>query len=198
VFFVRDFDGEYDDAEQQAEWFPEGSEVTVKFKDGEVIEGFALKVYDDNAPRFHVIPKEPGNNVSVLVERANAAQIAVGGPLEEKPGAPREGKSEQAPIAVSKEETLGDFYFHTKNYVAALSEYEKAFKGRSDSQRLKKKVAVTTFNVGVHYVKVKDYKRALEYFEKVLRYDPENRDALKKADKLRRILDAQSQQEAKV
>jgi len=197
VFFVKDFEGDYDDKEEHAEWFPEGSEVTVKFKDGEVIEGYALKTYDDNAPRFHLIPKEPGNNISVLVERASVAQMAIGGPLEEE-SAPKEKKSEPARTPVSKEETLGDFYFHTKNYVAALGEYEKAFKQNPGCKRLKKKVAVTTFNVGVHYVKVKDYKRALEYFEEVLRCEPKNRDAEKKADKLRRILAAQSQQEANV
>jgi len=198
VFFVKDFEGNYDDKEEHAEWFPEGHEVTVKFKDGEVIEGYALKAYDDDAPRFHLIPKEPGNNISVLVERTSVSRIAVGGPLEEEAGAPKEEKSKPTRTPVSREETLGDFYFHTKNYVAALGEYEKAFKQDAENKRLKKKVAVTTFNVGVHYVKVKDYKRALECFEEVLRYDPKNRDAERKADKLRRVLATQSEQEAKV
>ena len=198
VFFVRDFDGKYDDKEQHPEWFPEGHEMTVKFKDEEVIEGYALKTYDDDSPRFHLIPKELGNNISVLVERASIAQLALGGPLEQETAAAQEDESERKRLLVSKEETLGDFYFHTKNYFAALSEYDKAFKQSPDSRRLKKKVVVATFNVGVHYVKVKDYRRALEYFEEVLRYEPSNRDATKKADKLRRILATQSKQEAKV
>ncbi len=197
VFFVRDFDGKYSDKEQHQEWFPEGHEMTVKFKDSEVIEGYALKTYDERAPRFHLIPKEPGNNISVLVERGSIAQLALGGSLEPDTGAPSQDESDQTSRAVSKEETLGDFYFHTKNYFAALGEYEKAAQQDPDSRRLKKKVVVTTFNVGVHYVKVKEYKQALDYFEEVLRREPKNRDALRKAEKLRRILEAQSKQEAK-
>ena len=198
VFFVRDFDGKYDDKEQHPEWFPEGSEMTVKFKDGEVIEGYALRTYDENAPRFHLIPKEPGNNISVLVERASVAQLAVGGPLQPETAAVSRDENKQTALAVSKEETLGDFYFHTKNYSVALNEYTKVFKENPDSRRLRRKVAVTTFNVGVHYVKLKDYKRALGYFDEVIRYEPKNRDALRKAEKLRRILAAQAEQEAKV
>jgi len=197
VFFVRDFDGKYSDKEQHQEWFPEGHEMTVKFKDNEVIEGYALKTYDERAPRFHLIPKEPGNNISVLVERQSIAQLALGDSLEPDTAAPSEEESEQTSRAVSKEETLGDFYFHTKNYFAALGEYEKAVQQDPDSRRLKKKVVVTTFNVGVHYVKVKEYKQALDYFEEVLRREPKNRDALRKAEKLRRILAAESKQEAK-
>jgi len=197
VFFVRDFEGKYSDKEQHQEWLPEGHEVTVKFKDNEVIEGYALKTYDDRAPRFHLIPKEPGNNISVLVERENVARLALGGSLEPETAAPSRDESDQTATAVSKEETLGDFYFHTKNYFAALGEYEKALQRDPNSARLKKKVLVTTFNVGVHYVKVKDYKQALEYFEEVLKHEPKNRDALRKAEKLRRILEAESKQEAK-
>jgi tetratricopeptide (TPR) repeat protein len=197
VFFVRDFDGKYDKKQLQTEWHPEGLEIAVKFKDGEVIEGYTLTAYDEGAPRFHLIPREPGNNVSVLVERASSVQIALGGGLE--PESPVVGEGEEAvgqpESPVSKEETLGDFYFHTKNYFAALTEYDKAFKEDPGSRRLRRKVAVSTFNVGVHYVKVKDYKRALQYFDEVLRYEPKNRDARKKIQKLRRIIATESKEE---
>jgi len=199
VFFVRDFDGKFDEKEQFPEWFPEGREMTVKFKDGEVVEGCALKAYDENAPRFHLVPQELGNNISVLVERANVAQVAAGGPLAPEPViTERQQEEARREPPVTKEETLGDFYFHTKNYFAALTEYEKAFKENPDSRRLRKKVAVSTFNIGVHYVKVKDYKRALERFEDVLRYEPKNADALKKVEKLRHIVASESQEQAKV
>ena len=133
----------------------------------------------------------------MLVERESIAQLALGSSLEPDTAAPSQDEIDQTTHAVSKEETLGDFYFHTKNYFAALREYDKAFGQEPDNRRLKKKVVITTFNVGVHYVKVKDYKQALDYFEEVLRHEPKNRDALRKAEKLRRILTAESKQEAK-
>jgi len=199
VFFVRDFDGKFDKKKLQVEWHPEGHEIAVKFNDGEVIEGYTLTAYDENAPRFHLIPREPGNNVSVLVERGSVAQIAVGGGLEQEAFA-EEAEQAAGPDepAVSKEETLGDFYFHTKNYFAALTEYDKAFRENPGHGRLRRKVAVSTFNVGVHYVKVKEYKRALQYFEEVLRYEPKSRDARKKIQKLRRIIAAESAKEVQV
>lgn len=200
VFFVRDFDGKFDDKHLQTEWHPEGHEITVKFKDGEVVEGYALTAYDESAPRFHLIPRKPGNNVSVLIERASVTQLAVGGALEPEThvGESKEEAAGQREAPVSQEETLGDFYFHTKNYFAALTEYDKAFKQDPGDRRLRRKVAVSTFNVGVHYVKVKDYKRALQYFEEVLRYEPKNKDAHKKIQKLRRIIASESKEEAAV
>jgi hypothetical protein len=200
VFFVRDFDGKFDKGGLQTEWHPEGLEIAVKFKDGEVIDGYTLTAYDERVPRFHLIPREPGNNVSVLIERASVAQVAVGGGLEPEASVPEEGEQAAGPAesAVSKEETLGDFYFHTKNYFAALTEYDKAFKEDPGSGRLRRKVAVSTFNVGVHYVKVKDYKRALQYFDEVLKYEPKNREARKKIQKLRRIIASASESKEEV
>jgi tetratricopeptide (TPR) repeat protein len=199
VFFVRDFEGKFDKKQLQAEWHPEGHEITVKFKDGEVIEGYALTAYDENAERFHLIPKKPGNNVSVLVERGSVAQLALGGALEQETYvAESEQAAGQPQARVSTEETLGDFYFYTKNYFTALTEYDKAFKQDPGNPRLRRKVAVSTFNVGVHYIKVKDYKRALQYFEEVLRHEPKNKDARKKIQKLRRIVSTETKEEAKV
>lgn len=199
VFFVRDFDGKFDEKQQHPEWFPEGHEMIVKFKDGEIIEGYALKTYDENAPRFHLIPKEQGNNISVLIERQCVMRLAVGGSLEPDTSlAHDEQVSRRSEDSVSKEETLGDFYFHTKNYFAAFAEYDKAFKQNRDSHRLKRKVAVSMFNIGVHYIKLKDYRKALEYFEEALKHEPKNHNALRKVEKLRRIVATQSKEEATV
>lgn len=71
-------DSERDSRER--EFIPEGHEITVEFKDGDVLEGFALGEYDPMLPRFHVIPKDEKTSafVSVLVERASVERIQVG------------------------------------------------------------------------------------------------------------------------
>lgn len=198
VFFVRDFEGKYDEKKSEQEWVPEGHEVTVKFTDGKVIEGYALKAYDEDAPRFHLIPKETCNNISVLVERANVAQVAAGGTFE--PGVEevqREQEPQRSKPEVRQEETIGDFYFQTKNYTAALAEYEKALKGNLDNERLRKKLVISKYNVGVQYVKIKDYRRALHCFEEVLKLDHDNESARKKVKKLRHIVLQQDREKVK-
>ncbi len=79
VFLVRDFDGTPTVKPAEKEFIPEGHEITVYFKDGEILEGYALGEYSPANKRFHVIPRDPvSNNISVLVERANAAKIELG------------------------------------------------------------------------------------------------------------------------
>lgn len=77
VALVSSFHGEK--AETVREYQPKGSEVSVTFKDGEVLKGFTLKHYDDKDPRFSVIPAAPGDNrISVIVERGAVAHMALG------------------------------------------------------------------------------------------------------------------------
>lgn len=67
-------------ASRETEFIPEGHEITVEFKDGDVLEGFALGEYDPLLPRFHVIPRDEKSSafVSVLVERASVERIQLG------------------------------------------------------------------------------------------------------------------------
>jgi hypothetical protein len=79
VFLLKS-DSESNQSKSESEYIPEGHEITVQFKDGEIIDGFALGEYDPMVPRFHVIPRDEGNNpyVSVLVERAATESIQLG------------------------------------------------------------------------------------------------------------------------
>jgi len=181
VFFVRDFDGKFDPKTIQQEWAPEGSEVTVMFPDGEVIEGFSLVSLDEARERFHMIPKDyKGNNISLIVERANTLRIERGHTAATLAAATRHDEREAAP---SQEETLGDFYFDTKNYAAALPQYEQAFEKRRGSLRLRRKIALTKYNVAVHHIKTKDYETAIGMFKEVLREEPDKRSKLHHAAK---------------
>lgn len=78
VFYVKDFDGRFVPEEITEEFVPEGHEITVKFKDGEVIKGFALH-YDEKKPVFFVdIPDPNDNNYVVLVNRAATEEVTLG------------------------------------------------------------------------------------------------------------------------
>jgi len=55
-----------------------GQEITVRYHDGEILRGYPSGTYRPEQERFWVIPSEPGNNISVLVERSAAASIELG------------------------------------------------------------------------------------------------------------------------
>jgi len=199
VFFVRDFDGKFDPKTVEQEWAPEGSEVTVVFPDGEVIEGFSLVSLDENQPRFHMIPKDyKGNNISLIVERANTSQVHHGH-MAANLAAEARYDGRDAPL--SREETLGDFYFETKNYRAALPQYEEAYNNHRGSTRLRRKVTLTKYNVGVYYIKIKEYRNAIDTFKEVLREEPDphtkfHREAKRKLLKLQRAMSEKSSADA--
>jgi len=191
VFFVKDFEGKFDENLEYSDWAAEGEEVIVTFPDGEVLEGHTLTDYDDRAPRFHVLPNDDsGNNISVLVERANTANVQVGvgaGGLGTKPSVAEPIEYTQAPVG--QDEALGDLYFESRNYSAALAEYEKALRQHPRSRRLRRKVLVGNYNMGVHCIKAKSYAEAKKYFELVLKEDPKHEKALKNSLKLKRMLE---------
>jgi len=73
IFYVKDFDGKPVEEDFHREYVPEGCEITVKFKDGEIVKGFALQ-YDESKPTFFVdIPDPSSNNYCMLVNRAAGA-----------------------------------------------------------------------------------------------------------------------------
>ena len=189
VFFVRDFEGKFDPKSIPQEWAPEGSEVTVEFPDGEIIEGFSLVSFDEDQPRFHMIPKNhKGNNISIIVERANTTQVHRGHMAADL-AAETQHDGKDAPL--SQEETLGDFYFETKNYLNTLPQYEQAYKLHRGSLRLRRKITLTKYNIAVYYIKTKKYQDAIDMFKEVLREEPDprtkfHREAKRKLLKLRR------------
>ncbi len=192
VFYVKSFDGRFDKSTVYKEWIPEGKEMVVKFQDGEVIRGFSLHLYRGDEPRFYLIPNDPeSNNISILVERSAVEAVY----LPEEYEAERARRKEERKKAgddvaedLSQEETTGDFYFDTRNYTAALQQYESAARKYPMSRRLRKKLLVTRYNVGVHHIKRHEYEKALECMEAVLKADPQNSHAMKKATQLRRVM----------
>lgn len=189
VFHVKSFDGKYDPGQRYAEYHPEGSELLVEFTDGELVRGYTLNAYVQEEPRFYLIPADPkSNNISILVEASCLKGVWTPEQYEAKRAEERaHGKDESADL--SHEESMGDFYFQTRNYTAALEQYRQAAKQRAHSRRLRKKMLAAEYNVGVQFIKRRDYPQALAYMERILQADPHNAHAKKKVAQLRRIIE---------
>lgn len=194
---VKSYTGKFDRSQPQQEYTPGGTEIVVEFEDGEVIEGRTVHVYDPDAPRFYLVPKDPASNyINVLVERAalagvyspeawNTRKAALD---EKKRQLKAEGQASGASSA-SQEETMGDFYFEQHNYTGALEQYRVAARRAPESTRIRRKSLAATLNVGIGFVKRRDYPKALEWMEKALEIDPENEAARRKAKQLRKIIE---------
>lgn len=197
VFYVKSFDGKFDRSTRYREWTAEGNEIVAEFSDGEVLRGSTLHPYNPDDPRFHLIPKEEKtNNISILVEASALAHVYTPEEYEAKRKEEKEAKkAREVADDLSQEETMGDFYFETRNYVGALEQYSQAAKRFPQSGRLRKKMLAAQFNIGVQHIKRREYPEALDIMEKVLKVDPRNSHARKKVLQLRKIIDRSGRQE---
>lgn len=191
VFFVHSFDGKSDTASGRDEWTPEGQRLILQFEDGETLKAFAWKKYDNRDSRFYVVPEDrKSNNISVLVEAS--ALTGVFSPEEYATMQARQ-KEEQKKTGVeaeiSQEETTGDFYFATKEYLAAYEQYSQGIRKFPHSARLRGKMLLTQYNIGVHCIRMRQYRKALSWMEAVLKTDPKNVHALKKAHQLKKVIE---------
>ena len=192
VFFVRSFDGKFDKEKlPPREISTDGSELVVKFKDGEIVRGYTAQHYDPDDPRFHLVPLDPrSNNISVLIERTATAGIYTPEQFQDLRSQERQVLKTPEGVAatLSQEETMGDFYFETRNYNAALEQYHLAMAKFPQSHRIRKKIASADYNIGIQFIKRRQYPQALEQMEKVLKADSHNSHAHKKVLQLRHII----------
>ncbi|MCC6695031.1 MAG: tetratricopeptide repeat protein [Candidatus Hydrogenedentes bacterium] len=191
VYYVKSFDGKFDKNVRYREWTPEGNELIVEFVDGEVLRGYTLHPYTGHEARFFLIPKDSStNNISILVEATAVAQAFTPEEFEEKRKQDKEiKKSQEVAADLSQEETMGDFYFETRNYGGALEQYGLAAKKYPQSIRLRRKMLAAQFNIGVQHIKRREYPEALACMKKVLQVDPNNSHAQKKLLQLRKIIE---------
>lgn len=191
VFYVKSFDGKFDKSIRYRDWTPEGSELIVQFADGETVQGYSLHSFTGNERRFHLIPKDPNsNNISIVVERTALSGVYT--PAEwaaRKEQEREERRQSDSAVDLSQEETMGDFYFETRNYPGALEQYAMALKKHPQSTRLRKKMLLGHYNVGVQHIKRRDYVKALRSMDEVLKIDPRNAHAHKKVIQLKRIIE---------
>lgn len=198
LFYVKSFDGKFDRSQRFREWTPEGSELVVRFKDAEVIRGYSLRSYDPADEHFYLIPKdEKSNNISVLVEASAVERVCTPEEFEKTLKKEREAlKQQEGGTTLTQEETMGDFYFETRNYPLALEQYEIALKHAPKSYRLRKKILSVQYNLGIQHIKQREYPKALAKMEQVLSVYPENKHARKKAAQLRRIIEKTAHEKA--
>jgi tetratricopeptide (TPR) repeat protein len=191
VFQVKSFDGHFDPQQRYPEYHPEGGEYICEFEDGEVIRGVTLLPYEPEAERFYLIPVDPAsNNISILVERSALVHVYTPETYEQKQARESEERRKEAAVAgMTHEESMGDFYFETRNYPAALEQYKAAVKAQPRSPRLRKKILATEYNIAVQFIKRRDYETALAGMLKILEMDPSNPHARKKVSQLRRIIE---------
>ena len=64
----------------------------------------------------------------------------------------------------------------------------------TQSVRLNKKIVVSLINIGIQYIKSRDYPVALEYMDRALERDPNNPHAKKKTKQLRKVIEKTQRQ----
>lgn len=210
---VKSYTGNFDKHQQYQEYTPGGSHIVVKFRDGKVVEGTTIHAYVPDHPRFYLIPHDPlSNYINLLIERAAIERVYSPQDYVEAVKQEKELRRQQKEAAasasglvagsgegattsavdrseLSQEESMGDFYFGTHNYPGALEQYRLGQQARPDSSRLRKKIVVTLINIGIQYIKTREYPKSLEYMLKALELDPSNPHAKKKSKQLQKIIE---------
>lgn len=97
-------------------------------------------------------------------------------------------KVEAQDVPLSRQECMGDFYFSIKDYHNAYLEYKSALKLHPTLRRLQKKVSACHYNKAVHLVRIRQLKEALAEFEQIGEEDPLRDKALRKMEKITKIL----------
>jgi len=204
ICHVKSYDGNFDPGESNQEYAPGGNSVVVEFDDGQVLRGKTQNMYNPDHPRFYVIPEDPNsNNINVLVEQAainrvyspeeyelRAQETAAAAAAQKASVAASESPEEgQTRIAVEQEESMGDFYFEQRNYNPAVEQYRIAYQRFPESSRIRRKLVVASMNVGIGFIKSREYPKALSWMEKALELDPENEHAKKKSKQLSKVIE---------
>ncbi|HPU98501.1 MAG TPA: tetratricopeptide repeat protein [Candidatus Hydrogenedentes bacterium] len=194
VFYVKSFDGRFDPA-MFPHVIPEGSlPVVLEFADGEIISAYASSARSLEEPRFYVVPQdERGNNLGILVERDALTGLYRAEEYRQRLKTEFEAYARlKADSGLPKQEVLGDFYFERHNYIRALQYYLEVAKEEKggDERRLMKKICAARYNIGICHMRQRDYARALQYMEQVLKINPNYEPALKQAGRLREKLAA--------
>lgn len=191
IYYVKSFDGNFDQSIAYREPHVPGPAVVVEFADGEILRGNTFNNYREDQPRFYVIPEDDkSNNISVLVERA--AVVGVYDPetyREQKHHALEAYVKEHCKGDIQREECVGDYYFQQHDYQRSLKHYKAQVRESGDAPRLMKKMLSAQYNIGINHIKAHHYERALEYMEAILAVDPDNAKANQKAVKLRAALE---------
>ncbi len=187
VFYVKSFDGRFNPEEYQPESIPVNPPIAIEFGDGETLLGRPVHATWRDDPRFFIIPEErDGNNIMILVERSAVTAIHDVEEYKKKRQSEfSEYVRQNRKPGMSKEECIGDFYFHERDYKNAMRHYITARDESGITESLKKKMCATFYNLGMRYIKQKEYVKALQMMENALKLESGHEQALRKAKQLK-------------
>ncbi len=186
VFYVKSFDGHF--IAENFESPPMSGErpVAIMFNDGEVIIGRPVHHQWKEEARFYLWPEDQGgNNMMILVERSAVSSIYDAEAYIKKQREEYERyKQSHLKPGMSEEECRGDFAFTKRNYTEALRCYRIVREKNMANPRLKHKMCAARYNLGIRYIRNRDYPQALHCMELVLKVDPTHSPAREKAAQL--------------
>lgn len=190
LFIVKHFEGQLSNVANRVVDLPPFPPIAVEFKDGEIIVGRPMEPQWEKEAHILLRPEDSSsNNILILVERSAVKALLS---LE----AYRKRQQQEFAAFTQKhlkegqtqEECLGDFYFSRHDYLQAEAHYRNALEQCASNYQLKHKLSSTKYNIGVRYIRQRDYVNALRYMELVLALDPAHMEASEKAQKLRERL----------
>jgi len=187
VFYVKSFDGRFAPGDTESQLSPRGKPVAIEFDDGETVLGRPVHATWQDDPRFFLIPEEKdGNNIMILVERSAVRAINDADDYKkQRQSIFSDYVRKHKKPGMSKEECIGDFYFSERDYKNALRHYRTAQEQEGVTDSLKKKLCVSLYNLGMRYIKQKDYARALKVMDRALEVDPAHEQCKRKAKQLK-------------
>ena len=197
IFYVKSYDGKFDESQRFKEWKPEGNAVVVEFLDGELIHGHTMHPYRSSEPRFFLVPHDEGsNNISILIERSAIGSVLSPEDYKAKKVQEIEDYLEKhKATAHSREELTGDYHFERKEYGRASRCYQTALEKGAETKRLHKKLSLAHYNIGTRHIKQHEYARAYSCMKLAVEQDPTNERAVAKYEKLREYLKKKQRRE---
>jgi len=187
LFYVKSFDGRFDPAIEFPQDIPPAKALAVEFSDGEVIVGRPMHARWNEEVRFFLVPEDQkSNNLMVLVERSAVVSIQDADLYtREQENAYQKYKATHFKPEMSDLECQGDYLFRSGKYGDAFRIYRDLFKNDQENSRLKKKVCAARYNLGIRFIRQRNYTKALQFMEAVLALDPSHQQAQSRVEQLR-------------
>lgn len=190
LFLVKHFEGHLSNVANHVADLPPSPPIAIEFNDGEVIVGRPMEPQWERAAHILLRPEDSSsNNFLILVERSAVKALLSFEAYQ------RKQQQEFTAFTVqhrkegeTQEECLGDFYFSRHDYLRAEQHYRNALEQSVSNPRIKRKLCATKYNIGIRYIRQRQYVNALRYMELVVALDPTHQEALEKISKLRERL----------
>ncbi len=187
LFVVKDFDGHPATTAAKVVASPPIAPIALEFTDGETIVGRPMDGQWQTAARILLRPEDTRcNNMLLVADRTSIKSISSLEvyKLKRQQDFNDFGRKHFKP-GMSQEECIGDYYFSKIDYWRASEYYGLALEHTPSNSRVRSKLCVSKYNIGMHHIRNKEYLQALHYMELVLELEPGNTWAIEKARQIR-------------